>query len=337
MNKKIPTAIALIVAIAAGAWWFMSHSSNAATTDLTFNGNVDVRQVSLAFNGSDRVSEILAQEGDTVQEGQVLAKLDGTTLNLQLAQAKAQAAVQAQTLKRLKSGNRPEEIAQVKANVTAAQAEADNASLQLKRLQSVHASTQQNAVSASEIESAQSRSRMAQAKLDAARKALQLSVAGPRREDLDAAQAQLEAAQAQYNLFAQRVNDTELKSPVTGVIRSRLIEVGDMVSPQKPAFGIALMNPKWVRIYVPETALPRIKPDMGATIQIDGSTQSFTGKVGYISSVAEFTPKTVQTTDLRTSLVYEVRVFAEDPNNTLHLGMPATVHLSSNNANSEKK
>ena len=327
MNKKIPIIAGLVAAVIAGGWWFRSHTT-AQTHELVYNGNVDLRQVSLAFNGSDRIRETMVQEGDQVAVGQVLAKLDTSTLLLQLTQAKAQVEVQKQVLLRLKSGNRPEEVAQVKANVTAAQAEADNAEQQFKRLQSVHASTDQNAVSQVELESAKARNRSAQAKLEASRKALTLSQIGPRREDIDSAQAQVEAAQAQYNLLAQRLSDAELKAPVAGRIRSRLMEVGDMASPQKPAFTIAILNPKWVRIYVPETDLAKVKPDAAAQVLIDSSTSSLTGKVGYVSSVAEFTPKSVQTQDLRTSLLYEVRVLVDDPSDVLRLGMPATVKLA---------
>lgn len=328
MNKKIPIAAAVVIAICAAGFWAYKTNHRSSTTALSYNGTVDVRQVSLAFNGADRIAEVLVQEGDKVDAGQVLAKLDITTLALQVAQAKAQAAVQEQNAKRLTNGSRPEEIAQAKANVSAAAADATQASQQLQRLQNVHNSTNQQAVSKLEIESAQARARAANAKLDAAQQAARLVNTGPRVEDKAAAQAQFQAAQAQYALLQQRINDAELKAPVAGVVRNRLLEVGDMASPQKPVFNLVITQPKWVRIYVSETDLGRIKPDMSAKVTIDSDpAHPMTGKVGYISSVAEFTPKTVQTNELRTSLVYEVRVLVEDANDVLRLGMPATVVL----------
>ena len=101
-----------------------------------------------------------------------------------------------------------------------------------------------------------------------------------------------------------------------------------MVSPQKPAFSLAITDPKWVRAYVTETDLGHVHPGMKAVVTVDAfPNRGFDGWVGFISPVAEFTPKTVQTTDLRTSLVYEIRVFVTDPDDDLRLGMPATVHL----------
>ena len=119
-----------------------------------------------------------------------------------------------------------------------------------------------------------------------------------------------------------------LTAPLDATVRSRLIEPGEMASPQKPAFSLAITDPKWVRAYVTETDLGKVRPGMKAAITVDAfAGRRFPGWVGFISPVAEFTPKTVQTTDLRTSLVYEIRVFVTDPNDELRLGMPATVHL----------
>ena len=162
INKKILALLALLlVLIGAGVKWYQSKHSDTAAV---YHGNVDIRQVSLAFNGSDRVKEILVQEGEAVEAGQILARLDTTTLNLQLMQAKAQLAVQQQSLQRLKNGSRPEEINQAKANLNAAQADAQYATQQFQRMQSVHASTDQNAVSKSDLEAARARYQSAQAK-----------------------------------------------------------------------------------------------------------------------------------------------------------------------------
>lgn len=231
IDKKILALLALLlVLIGAGVKWYQSKHSDTAAV---YHGNVDIRQVSLAFNGSDRVKDILVQEGEAVEAGQILARLDTTTLNLQLMQAKAQLAVQQQSLQRLKNGSRPEEINQAKANLNAAQADAQYATQQFQRMQSVHASTDQNAVSKSDLEAARARYQSAQAKAIVAQNNYRLTQAGPRKEDIDAAAAQTDAGKAQVALLEQRLKDAELKAPIAGVVRSRLIEVGDMVSPQK--------------------------------------------------------------------------------------------------------
>jgi HlyD family secretion protein len=119
-----------------------------------------------------------------------------------------------------------------------------------------------------------------------------------------------------------------LHAPEAAVVRSRLLEVGDMASPQRPVFELALTDPKWIRVYVDEPNLGRVKPGMDASVFTDSAPDKpISGKVGYISSVAEFTPKAVETEELRTNLVYEVRVRVDDKAGILRLGQPVTVKL----------
>jgi HlyD family secretion protein len=322
----IVIAIALVV-LAAGLTWWLNRS--APPGGITLYGNVDVRQVSLAFNASERVAAMRVSEGDRVRVGQVLAVLETTTLQLRIAQAQAQSRVQEQVLQRLQAGSRPQEIAQARASVAAAEAEANKARQQFQRVQGTSSSTGGRAVSRQELDAATAAQAVAEAQLQSARKGLQLTLAGPRKEDIGQAQAQLEAAKAELALMRQQLDDAELKAPVDAVVRSRLLEPGDMASPQRPAYALAITNPKWVRAYISETALGRVKPGQMAQVVIDSlPDRALAGRVGYISSVAEFTPKTVQTEDLRTSLVYEIRVNVDDPEDRLRLGMPATVHLA---------
>jgi HlyD family secretion protein len=328
MNKRLViAATGLVITAAVLAGWYFNRQQGDTDTLVLF-GNIDIRQVSLAFNGSERVADMRVQEGDRVEAGQVLATLDTRTLMLQIAQAEAQIGVQEQALLRLKNGTRPEEVAEAKAEVTAAQADADLAAQQLKRLQDIeHAAGQ--AISQQDLDSARSRHRVALAQLENRQKALQLAVIGPRKEDIAQAEAQLNVSRAELALLKHQLSLYELKSPTSAVVRSRLLEPGDMASPQRPVYALAITDPKWVRAYVSEVDLGRIKPGMSARVITDSHPdQPIRGRVGYISSVAEFTPKTVQTEELRTSLVYEVRVFVEDAGDRLRLGMPATVRIS---------
>ena len=157
---------------------------------------------------------------------------------------------------------------------------------------------------------------------------LRLAQIGPRKEDIAQAEAQLQAARAQLALLQAQLNDAVLAAPMNATVRTRLMEPGEMASPQRPVFSLAITDPKWARAYVSETELGQVHPGMKASITADAFPhRSFDGWVGFISPVAEFTPKTVQTTDLRTSLVYEIRVFVKDPKDELRLGMPVTAHL----------
>lgn len=318
--------VAMLAVIAVATWWWRSREP--ATQDLTLYGNVDVRQVSLAFNDSERVAEMRVSEGDLVQPGQVLAVLDTRTLKLRIAQAQAQVAAQEQALRRLKSGNRPEEVAQARASVVAAQADADKAVRQFERLQAISQGTSGRAVSQQELDAGHANHGVAQAQLESARKSLDLAVAGPRVEDIDQAEAQLKAAQAELALMEHQLSEAELRAPIAAVVRSRLLEPGDIASPQRPAYALAITSPKWVRAYVSEVDLGHVKPGQSASVVTDSDPRPLPGRVGFISSTAEFTPKTVQTEELRTSLVYEIRVNVDDPDNRLRLGMPATIHLT---------
>jgi len=314
--------IALLLAIAAaGAWWYRQRSQ--APTELALYGNIDFRQVALAFNGNGPVAEVLVEEGEQVKQGQVIARLDTSRILPQIDQAVAQVDAQKASLARLKNGSRPEEIAQARANLVAAEAEAANARLQFERQSAL---VPRAAASQQTLDNARSAAAVADAKVVATRKALDLLVAGTRIEEIQEADAQLRAAEAQAAFLRAQLADTDLRAPVDAVVRSRLIEPGEMTSPTRAAFSLVTISPKWVRAYISEAQLGHIRPGMKAEVRVDSLPgRAIPGWIGFISSVAEFTPKTVQTEELRTSLVFEVRVFVDDPDNVLRLGMPATV------------
>jgi HlyD family secretion protein len=318
----------LVTAIAAGGiiWWIMRRKE--PERQLTLYGNIDLRQVLLAFNNSERIAAVLVQEGDSVRKGDVLARLDTSRLEPQVAQATAQAAAQRQIVERLRHGSRPEEIAQARANVEAAKADAANAQRVYDRDKTLSARSRGEAISQQDLDSAQAALAVAEAKLNVNQKALELAIVGPRMEDIAEAEARLRGAEAQQAFLERQLADAVLKAPVDSVVRSRLMEPGEMATPQKPVFSLAVIDPKWVRAYVSEPDLGKVQSGMTATVIVDSfPDEPFEGWVGFISPVAEFTPKTVQTQELRTSLVYEVRVFVKDTHNRLRLGMPATVQL----------
>ncbi len=327
---KRPLIVALVlaaIAVGFGVWWW-SVEHRHARDELTLYGNIDLRQVNLAFNGNERIAQVLAQEGDRVKRGQVLARLDTSRLAPQVAKAEADVAAQQQVVDRLHHGNRPEEIDQVRANVDAARADALNNRAQYERLRGVSEKSAGRALSRQDLDAGKAAVDAAEAKLIVTQKALVIEMAGPRKEDVAQAEAQLRAEQAQLALLRQQWNDAELLAPLDAVVRSRIVEPGEMASPQKTAFTLAIIDPKWVRAYVSETDLGSIREGLKAIISADAfPTRSFPGWVGFISPVAEFTPKSVETSELRSNLVYQVRVFVQDPANELRLGMPTTVRF----------
>jgi HlyD family secretion protein len=329
-HKSMLIAAILLLAVIAAAFGFglFVRGSDKDPNRLVLYGNVDLRQIDLAFNNSERIAEVLVQEGATVTRGQVLARLDTSRLKPLAAAAEAAAEAQQAAVDRLHHGSRPQEIAQAQANVASARADDVNARQQWTRMTALTTLTSGRAISEQDVEGAKAAMDSAQAHLEVAEKALDLALMGPRKEDIAQAEAQLRANQSQLELLRRQLADSELVAPSDGIVRSRLLEPGEMISPQRPVLNLAIVDPKWVRTYASETDLGRIHTGMKASISTDSFPgRAFAGWVGFIASVAEFTPKSVQTVELRSSLVYEIRVFLEDPSDDMRLGMPATVLL----------
>ena len=315
-----------LLAIAGAVYYWHATAEEAGRPDrLQLYGNVEIREARLAFNGNEHIAGILVEEGDAVHAGQILARLDTNRLRLALKQAEALAKARKAQLDKLVAGSRAEEIAAAEARLRAAEARAVAARDTWQRLRSL---LRRKLSSAEEVEAAQADARAAAAERDAARQALRLLQAGPRSEDIAAARAELDAARATLALAAQHLADAVLKAPFDGILRDRLAEPGEFVTPQNPVLTLARASPVWVRAYLPEASLGRVRPGMAAIIHTDSYPgKEYRGWVGYISPTAEFTPKNVETPELRTRLVYEVRVFACNPEGQLRLGMPATVEL----------
>ena len=343
VRKRI-SILTLVILVAAGIFlWRRLHQKGAPTDNVTIYGNVDIRQVQVAFNDNERIDKLLVDEGSVVHSGQLIGQLVQQRFSDAVAQDLALVAAQQQVVSRLHAGSRPEEIAQARAdvqaaeaNVAAAQANVKNAELLFHRQQTL---AKQQYVSL-QIRDDAERSYLAQKAdlaateqiLAAKQQALQLAVIGPRKEDIAAAEATLKADQAALALAQKQLADTQIYAPAEGVIQNRILEPGDMATPQTPVFTLALDNPLWVRAYLPETQMGKVALGMRAWIEVDSFPgQRFPGWVGFISPVSEFTPKNVETTELRSQLVYRVRVYACNPDHRLRLGMPATVVIPLSN------
>jgi len=312
--------------IAAAAWFgFFQPESDENGNRLTLYGNVDIRQVELAFNGSERIAEIYVEEGQTAKKGDLLAVLETDRLESAVAKAEAEMAAQRDVVAKLEAGTRIEEIRRARARVAVARTRAEDARRTWQRLEPL---AEKSLASRERADEAEARAHGADAQLEAARQELALALAGPRKEDIAAARSQLEARQAALALAKRNLADASLTAPSDGIIRNRILQPGDMAFPQRPVLTLALTHPVWVRTYIPEPQLGKIFPGMRAKIRTDSYPQkSYRGWIGYISPTAEFTPKAVETPELRTRLVYQVRVYACNPENELRLGMPVTVEI----------
>lgn len=331
MKKSLIVVVAVVVVAAAvvGGWYVWHRKIERESGPVRLHGSVDIKQVSLAFDASGRVVELNAQEGDHVKAGAVLARLDSGTQKLEADRARAEVEIQRQRMQRLRHGSTTEEIAQARSRLAAAQADATRTDAELARLREISSATQGRGVSAQDMDRSGAAVQMAHAKVQELSQALRQLEGGPRREDLAAADAQVKSAQAQLDLLLHRLEQSELKSPIDGVVRSRLLEPGDMASPQRPAFALAIAGPKWLRVYLSEPDLGHVSVGMAARVLTDSNpTRPLRGVVAFVSPIAEFTPKSVQTEELRTSLVYELRVRVDGSDaEQLRMGQPATVEL----------
>jgi HlyD family secretion protein len=324
-KRRVTAAVVLLLALGGGLLLWTSRHSDEINNRIVLYGNVDIRQVELAFNGNDRIDRVLAQEGDVVRKGQLLASLETARLLYAVDLAKARVMEQGQVVARLIAGSRPEEVRKARADVAAAEAEFRTAEEMYRR---THLLREQDLASQQKEDDARAASDTAEARLKAAKEALKLTVKGPRKEDIESAKSRLKMNESELAIAERELSNAYLLAPSDGVIQVRIMEPGEMASPLKPVYTLAMVDPVWVRVYLPEPDLGTVRPGMKAEI----STDSYPGKVyrgwiGFISPTAQFTPKTVETTEVRTNLVYQARVFVCNPQNELRLGMPATVTI----------
>ena len=325
MRKAIPVLIVLLVLAAAGIWYVRQRTATRENQRLELHGNVDIREVSLAFRVSGRLQEVLRDEGDAVKAGQTLARLDDEPYHRQAEESRAHAGALRARLGLLQAGNRPQEIAQAQAQVHEREVTAANAERVYRRQERLF---EDKTVSVQERDDAEANYREAEARLNSAREQLNLLEAGFRSEDVAQAKAEVARAEAALADAELRVTDTVLKAPSDGVILTRAQEPGAILQAGATVLTLSLTRPVWVRAYIEEPELGKIQPGMKMEIHTDSNAaKSYTAQVGYISPRAEFTPKNVETRELRTSLVYRLRLVVENPDEALRQGMPVTATL----------
>ena len=324
-RKRLLAVLLLAVILgSAGALYFRLNRPGAAY-ELQLYGNVDIREVEPAFNDSGHVTRLFVQEGDRVRPGQLIATLDDTRYAAALAQAEGNMRDQQQVLAKLVAGSRPEEIAEAKATMEALRVTYRNDEVNYRRAAALALTS---AGTIRQRDDAKAAFTTARQQYEAARQAYILAVKGPREEDIAAARAAYEADQGAVALAKRELVDTRLYAPSEGIVEDRILEPGDMAAPTTPVYTIALTSPLWVRAYVAESDLGKIALGMRATVTTDSfPDRVYHGWVGYIAPSAEFTPKTVETTELRTALVYQVRIYVCDARDQLRLGMPASVQI----------
>lgn len=321
LSQKKIAIVALLAAVAVGCFGYWHWSQPKG--ELKLYGSIDMRTVDLAFEESGRLQTVFFEEGGSVKAGEVIAKLDDSRYKIARDQAAAQVGVAQAQLSLLLAGTRVEEI-----DVARARLKATEANLVLSERTCKRHKDMGKASSALARDQACYKASADRAARDEAKRTLEMLLAGTRAEEIEVARATLKQTQTQLADAERALKNCRLYAPADGVIRSRLKEPGDMVGASTPIYEMALMNPLWARVYIDEPNLGRITMGQKVAVTVDSfPDKTFDATVGFISSVAEFTPKTVQTEAIRTNLVYEVRLTVVDPQGLLRLGMPVTARL----------
>ncbi|WP_342321452.1 secretion protein HlyD [Kosakonia sp. BYX6] len=325
MKKHIVTVLivlALLAALGGGWMWYQSKQENG----LTLYGNVDIRTVNLSFRVGGRLAALNVDEGDSVQAGQQLGEMDKAPYENALLQAQANVSTAQAKYELATAGYRAEEIAQAAAAVNQARAAWEYAQNYYQRQQGLWKS---KVISANDLENARSSRDQAQATLKSAQDKLSQYRAGNRPQEIAQAKAGLEQAQAALAQAQLDLHDTILVAPSNGTVLTRAVEPGSMLNAGSTVLTLSLTRPVWVRAYIDERNLHLAKPGQQILLYTDGRPNTpYHGKIGFVSPTAEFTPKTVETPDLRTDLVYRLRIIVTDADDNLRQGMPVTLRFN---------
>ena len=328
-NRLLPV-LGLLVLVAAGLAWAWARNTRAR--ELVLYGNVDIREVTIGFRVAGRVEKLDVDEGDGVTAGEEVARLDPTPLELEVNEARASAAAVGRRMDLLQKGYRPELIAQGHATVAEQEAALTQAEQNLTRQEQLKGT---GAVAQRVYDDAVAARDQARARLKAARENLAQLEHGYQRQEVAEGEANHRRALAAVAEAEQRLKDTVLLAPADGVVLTRAVERGAILAAGTPVFTISLRAPVWAVIYVDEVNLGRVVPGQDVLLYTDARPgRPYHGQVGYVSPTAEFTPKNVETPELRTALVYRARIVVSDADQALRQGMPVTVHLASRSTRS---
>jgi HlyD family secretion protein len=320
MNKKIIVAGVVVCLITAGIVAAIRHTPKVAR-DLKVSGTIEVTSTELSFKVPGRLEKRLVDEGMTVSVGQVIARLEDDELRQERASRQADEKANRSALADLQAGSRREEIAQGEAALVRMKADADKLARDAERAEELIRS---GVISQQELESARATRNISAAAAVEAEQRLKLLKAGPRPDVVRQAGARLEGSAAGLALADARLSQSILTAPVSGLVLAKHAEPGEMLAAGAPVVTIAVMSEVWLRGYIPETELGRVKVGQPARISLDTwPGRAFEGKVSFIASEAEFTPKNVQTEKERVKLVYRIKITLPNPKGELKPGMPA--------------
>jgi HlyD family secretion protein len=309
-----------------GALLLVTACGNSNSKQLKVSGNIEVIQVEASFRVAGKVLERPVDEGQVVQAGQLLARLDAKDLEQQVAMRRADAATARAALDALLAGSRKEEVEVSKAAL-------EQASADLRRLEPDEARLrdlqQKGILSERDYQATRAALEAARAKVRQADQQFTLVRKGPRKEDIDQARARFDQAQQALVLAQTLLGYATLTAPLSGVILSKNIEPLEYVAPGTSVVTLANLGQVWLRAYVEEADLGRVKVGQKALVTSDSFPgKRFEGRVSFIASEAEFTPKSVQTRKERAKLVYRIKIDLANPAMELKPGMPVDAEIA---------
>ena len=326
MKRLIPVVVLLAGAIAAGVYFYPRLTKKAMpASELTLSGNIEAHESLISFKVQGRIVDLPVEEGQQVDQGALLARLEDADFKQKVRIDEAAVAVRQSSLALALAGTREQEIKAAQQAMIDAQADLQQKKLDNGRAQMLYAKDE---ITAQDRDLAGTALKRTQAAFNTARERYNEAEEGSRKEDIAIARANL--AQANANLGLSRIDEgyTTLRAPASGVITVREAELGEVVSPGSPVVTLADLDHIWLRAYVAETDLGRIHWGQDATITTDTYPgKQYHGHISFISPDAEFTPKSVQTYQERVTLVYRIKIDIDNPSHELKPGMPADAHL----------
>jgi HlyD family secretion protein len=326
MKRMIPIIILLVAAVAAGIYFYPRFKTKAApANEITLFGNIEAHESLLSFKVPGRIVDLPIEEGQQVKRDDLIARLENSDFKQKVRIDEATVGVRESNLALAMAGTRGQEIKALQQSVIDAQADQALKKTDNDRAQQLFSKDELSAQDRDRAATALARS---DAALNAAQQRLSEAEEGARKEDIAIARANLEQAKASLGLSRINVGYTTLRTPVDGVVTVRQAELGEVVAPGSPVVSVADLDHVWLRSYIAETDLGRIHWGQDATVTTDSNPgKQYHGRISFIASNAEFTPKSVQTYKERVTLVYRIKIDIDNPKHELKPGMPADAHL----------
>lgn len=327
MKRLIPVLIVLAVVIAAGVYLYPRLSKKSQPENqLTLSGNIEAHESLVSFKVQGRIVDLPVEEGQSVESGTLLARLDDADYRQKVRIDEANVHVRESNLALVLAGTREQEVKASEQTMLDAQADLQQKKIDYDRAQQLFSKDE---VSAQDRDLAETARKRAEAAFLAAQQRYSQAVEGSRKEDIAIARANVTEASATLGLSQVNLDYTTLRAPSVGVITVRQAELGEVVVPGTPVVTLADLDHVWLRAYVAETDLGQIRWGQEASVTTDTYPgKQYRGRVSFISSTAEFTPKSVQTYKERVTLVYRIKIDIDNSNHELKPGMPADAHIS---------